>query len=125
VALKVRSRNAAGTGQGYFTPGSVGRVPPLATNPTAMTVSSSDHTLTWSWTGARHATAYDFVLLHYAGRSAHVDIRGRTNQGRWSAAVTPGVTYYLKVRSIGACSSADYSPSSRGAIAGATPTPGS
>src|SRR5581483_452768 len=34
VALKVRSRNAGGTGRGYFTPGSVGHVPSKTTNPT-------------------------------------------------------------------------------------------
>lgn len=124
VALKLRSRNATGTGRGYFTPGSVGRVPPLTTDPTQITVKVTGHRITWSWAGSRHATAYDVVLFHYVGGTAHTDISGRTDQGRWSTAVTPGVTYYLKVRSVGACGPADYVAVPHGATAGATPTSG-
>lgn len=109
AALKVRSRNAAGTGQGYFTPGSVGHVPPQTTNPTHMTVDVTDHTLTWFWGGATHATVYDFVLYHYAGAgTAKTDIKGRANQPHWAITVTPGTTYYLKVQSVGQCAPSSY-----------------
>lgn len=108
VALKLRSRNAAGTAQGYFTPGSVGLVPPITTNPTAMTVATAGHTITFSYTGSRHATAYDVVLYHYSGGAAQTDITAHTGQGHWGTAVTPGVDYYLKVRSVGTCAPATY-----------------
>ena len=124
VALKVRSRNTAGAAPGYFTPGSVGRVPALTSNPISMTNSTSDHTLTWFWTGARHATAYDIVLYHYTGSTAKMDITARTRQAHWATAVTPGVTYYLKVRSVGACAPTTFYSPARPATVGATPTPG-
>jgi hypothetical protein len=125
AALKVRSRNSAGTEPGYFTPGSVGTVPPITTNPTNITVSTgAGHKLTWSWTGARHATSYDLQLYHYKGGSAQTDINAHTNQGQWSTAVSPGVSYYLKVRSVGACAPSTYFTPASGAVAGATPTPG-
>lgn len=123
VALKVQSRNAAGAAPGYFTPGSVGRVPPVTTNPISMTASATARAVRWNWTGARHATAYDVALYHYVGGAARTDIRARTIPAHWGTDVTPGVTYYLKVRAVGACApSAFYSPAVA-ATAGVTPTP--
>ncbi|HWE62364.1 MAG TPA: hypothetical protein VHB98_11690 [Chloroflexota bacterium] len=108
VALKVRARNAAGTGQGYFTPGSVGHVPPITTNPTQLSAVVAKQTITWFWGGAQHATAYDFVLYHYQGGGAVVDVTGRVDHPHWAIKVTPGITYYLKVRSVGPCAPAGY-----------------
>ncbi len=108
VALKVRSRNSAGTPGTYYTPGDTGRVPPQTTNPTSMTVSTTGHKITWFWTGAKHATAYDFVLYHYDGGTAKTDITGRVAVAHWGSNVTPGVTYDLKVRSVGTCAPSTY-----------------
>lgn len=117
VALKVRSRNSAGTPGTYYTPGDTGRVPPQTTNPTNMTVSTTGHKITWFWTGARHATAYDFVLYHYDGGTAKTDITGRVAVAHWGSNVTPGVTYDLKVRSVGTCAlSTYYTPSRPGKV---------
>lgn len=125
VALKVRSRNAAGTGPGYFTPDKVGRVPLQATNPTHMTAATSGHTISWTWMGATHATAYELVLYHYHGGTAKADITARTVRPHWSTPVTPGIAYYLKVRSVGECAPSSYFTPSASAIVGATPMPSS
>lgn len=126
VALKVRGRNAAGTAPNYYTPGgaTVGRVPPTTTDPTAVTSTITGHTINWSWSGAKHATAYDLTLYHYDGSTAHTDVSARVNQAHWSIAVTPGVAYHLKVRSVGACAPSVYYNAPASALAGATATPG-
>ncbi|MDB5056661.1 MAG: hypothetical protein JWO59_133, partial [Chloroflexi bacterium] len=77
-----------------------------------------------SWTGAHHATAYDVQLYHYQGGAAHTDISARTNQGQWGTTVSPGVKYFLKVRSVGACAPSTYFTPPSSTSAGATPTPG-
>jgi hypothetical protein len=123
VALKVRSRAAAGTAPSFFTPGAVGRVPPVAPNPTRLTVSLQEHTITWSWLAVPPASAYDFVLYHYSGRTAAADITGRTPVAHWSVSVTSGITYFLKVRTVGPCAPAGYYTPATRATAGATPTP--
>ena len=73
-----------------------------------MTVSTTGHKITWFWTGAQHATAYDFVLYHYSNGAAKNDITGRATVPHWGTNVTPGVTYYLKVRSVGTCGPSTY-----------------
>jgi hypothetical protein len=123
VALKVRSRNSAGTAQGYFTPGSVGRVPPHLANPTHVTATVTGHQVEWSWPAVPHATAYDLVMYHYDGGAPRTDISTRVGQAHWGTPVTPGVTYHLKVRASGQCAPSTYYNASASAIAGATPTP--
>jgi len=126
VGLKVRGRNAAGTAPNYFTPGgtTIGRVPPVTANPHDMKVTTTGRSITWSWTAVPHATAYDLVLYHYSGSVARTDITARTSQAHWSTAVTPGVTYHLKARSVGDCAPSTYYTPPTSAVAGATPTPG-
>ncbi len=126
AALKIRGRNAAGTAPNYYTPGgaTIGRVPPTTTDPTAVTSTTTGHTINWAWSGAKHATAYDLTLYHYDGNAAHTDVTARVNQAHWSIAVTPGVTYHLKVRSVGACAPSVYYNAPASALAGATATPG-
>lgn len=126
AALKIRGRNAAGTAPNYYTPGgaTVGRVPPTTTDPTAVTSTTTGHTINWAWSGAKHATAYDLTLYHYDGSVAHTDVTARVNQAHWSIAVTPGVTYHLKVRSVGACAPSVYYNAPASARAGATAAPG-
>lgn len=119
VALKVRSRNSAGTARDYFTPGTIGRVPPHAANPRQMTVATRGHTITWTWSGARHATAYDVVLYHYHGATATRDIVARTTHAHWGTAVTPGIAYYLKVRAVGPCAGLTFYTPARAAKVGA------
>lgn len=115
VALKVRSRNAAGTASSFFTPG---RVPAVAPNPTGLSASSTGHTILWSWTAEPHASAYDVVLYHYRGHRASADITGRTTLAHWRLRVTPGVTYYLKVRTVGPCAPTQYYTPATSATAG-------
>jgi hypothetical protein len=119
VALKVRSRNNAGTAATYVTPGATGRVPPHTSNPTQMTAVTRGHTITWAWSGARHATAYDVVLYHYHGKTARRDIVARTAHTHWGTAVTPGISYYLKVRAVGPCALPTYYTPAQPARAGA------
>jgi hypothetical protein len=123
VALKVRSVNARGTAPTYFTPGAVGRVPPHTPNPTHVAVSTAGNRLTWTWTAVPHATAYDLVLYHYAGNVAKADIRARHSLAHWSLGVTPGITYYLKLRSVGRCAPVSYLAPSTHAAAGAASMP--
>jgi len=126
VGLKVRGRNAAGTAPNYFTPGgtTIGHVPFVTANPSNMTATTTGHSITWSWTAVPHATAYDLVLYHYVGSVARTDITARTSQAHWSTAVTPGVTYHLKARSVGDCAPSTYYTPPTAAAVGATPTPG-
>ena len=124
VALKLRGRNGAGTAPDYYTPGSVGRVPPAITNPTRVTATTTGHTIDWAWSAVPRAMAYDLVLYHYDGNTPHTDISSRVGQAHWSTPVTPGVTYHLKVRSVGQCAPSTYYNGPASALVGATPTPG-
>ncbi len=108
LALKVRSRNSAGTAPGYFTPADTAHVPPHTTNPTAIQVMTSTTTLTWTWSGAQAASGYDVVLYHYHGGAVVVDQRATVTAPRFSTPARGGTVMYLKVRADGPCASATY-----------------
>lgn len=108
MALKIRARNDAGHASGYYTPSDTARIPPQTTNPDAIDVVTSTNTVTWTWYGARHATGYSVILFHYNGGAPVTDKQARVNVASFQTPTQPGTTYYLKVKSLGACAPSDY-----------------
>jgi len=107
AALKVQSANAAGVAPNYYTPSDTGHLPPAATNPTAVTASTAGTAVTFAWTGARHAVAYDVIVYHYNGATPVTDTQARTTHTTLTVAGTGGVDYHVKIRTVGQCGPVD------------------
>ncbi len=108
VALRVRSRNDAGTGGDYFSPQDSAQALPVTLNPTTIAVTATTTTLTWTWPPSLYATGYDVVLYHYHGASVSVDEETTVLDAHFSVDPPTGVTYYLKLRALGPCNPSLY-----------------